>query len=95
MNALSFIPHLHLQKSTGMVDISNISVERVVTDPEPPGFQMRIPPGTQIIGCDTCAVNESVSFMAACGDPAPKRVPRGASLCVRRYRQVQLFVRGG
>ena len=45
MNALSFIPYLHLQKSTGMVDISNISVERVVNDPEPPGFQMRIPAG--------------------------------------------------
>ena len=81
MNALSFIPYLRLQKSTGMVDISNIIVERVVTDPELPGFHMRIPPpGAQIIGCDTCAVSESTSFMAVCGDPAPKRISRKASL---------------
>ena len=95
MNALSFIPHFHLQKSTGMVDISNISVERVVTDPEPPGFQMRIPPGAQIISCDACAVNESASFMAVCGDPALKCIPREASLAWGRYRQIQLFVRRG
>jgi hypothetical protein len=43
-NALSFIPHLHFQKTTGMVDMSNTGVERIVTDPELPGFHMRIPP---------------------------------------------------
>ena len=77
---MSFIPHLHFQKTTGMMDISNTGVERIVPDPEPPGFQMRIPPGAQIIGCDTCAVSESESFMAVCGDLALKRVPREASL---------------
>ena len=51
-NALSFVPHLHFQKTTGMVDISNAGVERIVTDPELPGFQMRIPAGAQIIGWD-------------------------------------------
>ena len=47
-NVLSFVPHLHFQKTTGMVDISNAGVERIVTDPELPGFQMRIPAGAQI-----------------------------------------------
>ena len=51
-NALSFVPHLHFQKTTGMVDISNTGVERLVTDPELPGFQMRIPAGATIIGWD-------------------------------------------
>ncbi len=44
-NTLGFTPHLHFQKTTGMVDISNSAVERVVTDPEIPGFAMRIPAG--------------------------------------------------
>lgn len=35
-NALSFVPHLHFQKTTGMVDISNTGVERIVTDPDLP-----------------------------------------------------------
>ena len=51
-NALSFVPHLHFQKTTGMVDISNTGVERLVTDLELPGFQMRIPAGATIIGWD-------------------------------------------
>ena len=51
-NALSFVPHLHFQKTTGMVDISNTGVERIVTDPDLPGFQMKIPAGAQIIGWD-------------------------------------------
>ncbi|MFO0699952.1 MAG: RHS repeat-associated core domain-containing protein [Nitrospira sp.] len=52
VNVLSFVPHLHFQKTTGMVDISNTGVERIVTDPELPGFQMKIPAGAQIIGWD-------------------------------------------
>ncbi|MDF0643088.1 MAG: IPT/TIG domain-containing protein [Nitrospira sp.] len=51
-NALSFVPHLHFQKTTGLVDISNSSVERLVTDPELPGFQMTIPAGAVITGWD-------------------------------------------
>ncbi|MBH0199887.1 MAG: hypothetical protein HP497_10800 [Nitrospira sp.] len=51
-NAMSFVPHLHFQKTTGMVDISNAAVERLVTDPEMLGFQMKIPAGAQIIGWD-------------------------------------------
>ena len=51
-NALSFVPHLHFQKTTGMVDISNTGVERIVTDVDLPGFQMRIPAGATIIGWD-------------------------------------------
>jgi len=51
-NVLSFVPHLHFQKTTGMVDISNSGVERIVTDPALPGFQMRIPAGAVITGWD-------------------------------------------
>ena len=51
-NALSFVPHLHFQKTTGLVDISNTDVERLITDPELPGFQMKIPAGATIIGWD-------------------------------------------
>ena len=46
------MPHLHFQKTTGMVDISNTGVERLVTDPDLPGFQMKIPAGATIIGWD-------------------------------------------
>ena len=51
-NAMTFVPHLHFQKTTGMVDISNTGVERIVTDPDVPGFQMNLPAGAQIIGWD-------------------------------------------
>jgi RHS repeat-associated protein len=51
-NQLSFVPHLHFQKTTGLVDISNSSVERIVTDPELPGFQMTLPAGATITGWD-------------------------------------------
>ncbi|MFQ5657522.1 MAG: RHS repeat-associated core domain-containing protein, partial [Candidatus Methylomirabilales bacterium] len=51
-NTLGFTPHLHFQKTTGLVDISNSAVERVVTDPDLPGFEMRIPAGVTITGWD-------------------------------------------
>lgn len=51
-NVLGFVPKLHFQKTTGLVDISNTSIQRVVTDPEIPGFQMTIPAGATIIGWD-------------------------------------------
>jgi RHS repeat-associated protein len=51
-NTLGFIPRLHFQKTTGFVDISNSAVERVVTDPELPGFMMTIPTGATITGWD-------------------------------------------
>jgi RHS repeat-associated protein len=51
-NQLSFVPHLHVQKTTGLVDISNSAVERIVTDPDLPGFQMTIPAGATITGWD-------------------------------------------
>ena len=51
-NVLSYIPALHFQKTTGLVDIANSAVERLVTDPDLPGFQLRIPAGVTIIGWD-------------------------------------------
>lgn len=51
-NQLNFIPHLHFQKTTGMVNIANSSIERLVTDPEIPDFQLRIPAGATITGWD-------------------------------------------
>ncbi|MBP8116176.1 MAG: IPT/TIG domain-containing protein [Nitrospira sp.] len=51
-NVLSFIPKLHVQKTTGLVDIADSSVQRVVTDPELPGYQMTIPAGATITGWD-------------------------------------------
>ncbi len=49
-NTLGFTPYLHRQKTTGMMDISNSSVQRVVTDPELPGYIMTLPAGVSIIG---------------------------------------------
>ncbi|MGH7205793.1 MAG: DUF6531 domain-containing protein [Nitrospiraceae bacterium] len=51
-NTLGFTPKLHFQKTTGLVDISNTAVQRVVTDPDIPGFQMTIPAGATITGWD-------------------------------------------
>ncbi|MEW6246480.1 MAG: RHS repeat-associated core domain-containing protein [Nitrospirota bacterium] len=51
-NTLGFTPHLHFQKTTGLVDISDSAVQRVVTDPDLPGFQMTIPAGVTITGWD-------------------------------------------
>ncbi|MEK6617423.1 MAG: DUF6531 domain-containing protein, partial [Nitrospirota bacterium] len=51
-NVLGFTPKLHFQKTTGLVDISNSGVQRIVTDPEIPGFQMTIPAGATITGWD-------------------------------------------
>ncbi|MDX2250921.1 MAG: RHS repeat-associated core domain-containing protein [Nitrospira sp.] len=69
-NALSFVPHLHYQKTTGMVDISNSGVERFVTDPELPGFQMKIPAGATIIGWDG-QPNTQVSIRKVALDRTP------------------------
>ena len=51
-NTLAFTPHLHVQKTTGLVDISNGSVQRIVTDPSLPGLEMRVPAGVTITGWD-------------------------------------------
>ena len=51
-NRLGFTPYLHFQKTTGLVDISNSAVQRIVTDPDLPGFQMTIPAGVTITGWD-------------------------------------------
>ncbi len=51
-NRLGFTPYLHFQKTTNLVDISNSSVQRVVTQPDIPGFQMTIPAGVTITGWD-------------------------------------------
>ncbi len=51
-NTLGFTPHLHFQKTTGLVDISNSGIQRVVTQDDIPGFQMTIPAGVTITGWD-------------------------------------------
>ena len=51
-NPLGFVPHLHFQKTTGLVDVSQPAAPRVVTDPGVPGFQMTIPAGVTITGWD-------------------------------------------
>jgi RHS repeat-associated protein len=51
-NTLGFTPHLHFQKITGLTDISNSGMERTITDPGIPGFQMVIPAGVTITGWD-------------------------------------------
>jgi hypothetical protein len=83
-NALSFVPHLHFQKTTGMVDISNTGVERIVTDPDLPGFQMKIPAGAQIIGWDG-QPNTQISVRRVPIDRIP--VVTLCSPTIRSYRQ--------
>ncbi len=69
-NTLGFTPFLHFQKTTGLVDISNSSVERVVTQPELPGFVMRIPAGVTITGWDG-QPNTQVSIRKVATDRNP------------------------
>jgi RHS repeat-associated protein len=49
-NSLGFVPHLHFQKTTGLTDIANGAVQRIVTDPAIPGLQMTLPAGATITG---------------------------------------------
>lgn len=51
-NSLGFVPHLHFQKTTGLTDIANSAVARIVTDPAIPGLQVTIPAGATITGWD-------------------------------------------
>lgn len=69
-NTLGFIPHLHFQKTTGLVDISNSAVQRIVTDPDIPGFQMTIPAGVTITGWDG-QPNQQISVRRVPMDRAP------------------------
>ncbi len=52
VTSLPFVPRLHRQQTTGAVDISTTSVQRVVTPPDLPGFTMTIPAGVTILGWD-------------------------------------------
>ena len=72
INLVDHIIYLHEQKNYNFVDISNSLVERVVTDPEIPGFEMRIPEGVQIIGWDGLP-NEKVSVKQLPIDKLPVR----------------------
>ncbi len=69
-NTLGFTPYLHFQKTTNLVDISNSSVQRVVTDPTLPGYQMTIPLGITILGWDG-QPNTQVSIRRVPTDRAP------------------------
>jgi RHS repeat-associated protein len=51
-NTLGFVPHLHFQKTTGLTDIANSAVQRIVTDPAIPGLQMTFPVGATVTGWD-------------------------------------------
>jgi hypothetical protein len=57
-NTLGFVPHLHFQKTTGLTDIANSAVQRIVTDPAIPGFQMTLPAGASITGWDSQPNNQ-------------------------------------
>ncbi len=57
-NTLGFVPHLHFQKTTGLTDIANSAVQRIVTDPAVPGLQMTIPAGATITGWDNQPNNQ-------------------------------------
>jgi hypothetical protein len=70
-NTLGFVPHLHVQQPTGLVDISQPATERVVTDPAAaPGLQMRLPSEVTITGWDG-QPNTQVSLRAVPADRAP------------------------
>ncbi len=69
-NTLGFTPYLHFQKTTGLVDISNSSVQRVVTQDDLPGYQMTVPAGVTITGWDG-QPNAQVSIRKVPADRAP------------------------
>lgn len=75
-NTLGFTPKLHFQKTTGLVDISNSAVQRTVTDPDLPGFQMTIPAGVTITGWDG-QPNQQISIRRVPIDrtPLPPELP--------------------
>lgn len=83
-NALVYIPYLHFQKTTGLVDISNSGVERIVTDPELQAFQMRIPAGVPIIGWDG-QPNTQISVRRVPMDRLPSPAPSGSCCRGRLY----------
>src|SRR2546427_8737331 len=83
-NTLGFTPYLHFQKTTGLVDISNSSVQRVVTDPSIPGFQMTISAGVTITGWDG-QPNTQVSVRQVPDDCIPLPPLPGGRGGVSRY----------
>lgn len=77
INPLPFQPYFHRQKSYNFVDI-NPAAETVLTDPEVPGFEMKIPPGVDIIGWDGQR-NHKVSVRTVPPDRLPvKPLPSNA-----------------
>ncbi len=69
-NSLPYQPHLHAQKARNFLDISNSGTQRVLTDPEIPGFQMTIASGVTITGWDG-QPNQVVSVRTVPADRLP------------------------
>jgi len=78
-NPMPFIPYFHRQKNRNFVNI-NPAMETVLTDPEVPGFEMRIPKGVNIVGWDGKA-NTKVSVRTVPVNRLPvKPVPANANI---------------
>lgn len=76
-NVMPFNPYFHRQKNRNFVHI-NPAQDTVLTDPEVPGFEMRIPAGVRIIGWDG-KVNLKVSVRTVATDSLPVRpLPQNA-----------------
>jgi RHS repeat-associated protein len=76
-NPMPFTPYLHRQKDYNYVNI-NPADDTVLTDPEVPGFEMRIPKGVSIIGWDGKA-NVKVSVRTVPTDRLPvKPIPNNS-----------------
>ncbi|MBI3394157.1 MAG: hypothetical protein HY039_13440, partial [Nitrospirae bacterium] len=82
---LPYVPHLHAQKRHAFVDIRDKARERRHTDPSIPGFEMRIPPGAEIIGWDG-KPNERVNVRTVPADRLPIPPPP-----TKRASQVYMF----
>ncbi len=76
-NSMPFTPYLHRQKNHNFVKI-NPAKDTILTDPELPGFEMRIPQGVNIIGWDHKA-NLKVSVRTVPSDRLPvKPLPKNS-----------------
>jgi RHS repeat-associated protein len=71
---LPYTPHLHAQKTKDFVDIRDKGKERKHTDPALPGFELRLPPGAEIIGWDG-KPNERVTVKTLPSDRLPIPLP--------------------
>ncbi|MBI5378840.1 MAG: hypothetical protein HZA23_01615, partial [Nitrospirae bacterium] len=67
---LPYTPHLHAQKTKDFQDIRDKGKERKLLESTLPGFELRIPPGAEILGWDG-KPNERVTVMTLPADRLP------------------------